>query len=610
MKHTRILFIIILCSVYGFCSDFSLTSAQGPELMEIRYKNESWLPVPYTTVTVEFRIRSEANCSSADVTAFLANITNYNGELGNSGNVRGTQNDMRLKASSNSDWTENSPNSITRTISQSETYYPIVINCYDYAAYAEITVSVTCGSITQTKTLKLPKDDNGNKIADKWENDNNIYTSNTSNAQALVRKDTDPGPNPNLTGDGISVFDEYRGFMLQKGNTNTNEFKRLDPNKPEFFVSWAANATHKNAGVGDAMKLPGNLTARLVRRADLHTDASGKMLNPIWTNTGSQTIYAVRITENATGTDSTYPNALGTALVGPPSSASEVTLYLSRITGTKIEIFTQIQDVLAHELGHSVNLNHCPVDNSQACYMWNEYQQWTHYMAHHNRDYDVSPASPNNAPQKEFKTTQSSTPQNPVSPPSSESSSDSSEEDDHCPPSGSVTQISGPPVWGSESYRAIYRYAPGRDLVANPIIENVLNLSWSTKPAEDWYRSESDGGPGYYMTVPSHDGFSIDEDGVGWFHTCDYSGNYSGSVATDQDLGFSIVSISPETPMFDTVDFRRDFYPYIINDGGEMYLQLDIQNIVPGNTYTLTLRARNSEGYADQDYVIEFKDEL
>ena len=181
----------------------------------------------------------------------------------------------------------------------------------------------------------------------------------------------------------------------------------------------AANATHKNTSVGDASNLPGGLTPRLVRRTDLltHLPADNGLLDQTWTSTGSQTIYAVLITENATGVNSIYPNALGTALVGPPSSASEVTLYLSKITGTKIEIFTQIQDVLAHELGHSVNLGHCPVNNSQACYMWNEYQPWTHYMAHHNRDYDVSPASPNNAPQKEFKTTQSSTPQNPVSPP-------------------------------------------------------------------------------------------------------------------------------------------------------------------------------------------------
>ena len=191
MKHTRIFFVISLYSVYCFCSGLSSTYAQSSELMELRYKNESWLPVSYTTVTVEFKIRSEANCSNATVTASLSNITNYRGECGNS-NARGTQNDMRLNASSNSGWTENSPDSITRTVNQSETYYLIVIDCYDYAAYAEITVSVSCGSTTQTKTLKLPKDDNGNKIADSWENAHTIYTSNTSDAQALVRKDTDP----------------------------------------------------------------------------------------------------------------------------------------------------------------------------------------------------------------------------------------------------------------------------------------------------------------------------------------------------------------------------------------------------------------------------------
>ncbi len=425
MKCIRILLIMTLCSVYCFCWSFSLARAQSSELMEVRYKNESWLPLPYTTVTVEFKIRSEANCSGATVTAFLSNVTNYNGECGNS-NVRGKQSDMRLRASSNSGWTENSPDSITRTVNQSDIYYPIVINCYDYAAYAEITISVTCGSTTQTKILKLPKDDNSNKIADSWENVRTIYTSNTSDAQAFMRKDTDPGPNPNLVGDGISVFDEYRGFILQQGNTNTGEFKRLDSKKQEFFVSWAGNATYKNVGVGDTTHLPGNLTAQLVRRSNLF--ANNRFLDPTWTSTGSQRIYAVLIHEKPNPADRNpqHLNALGDAVVGVPNSASRVNLYLSNITGTKIEIFTQIQDVLAHELGHSVNLNHCPVDNSQACYMWPEYQQWTSYMTHHKRDYDVSPAAPNNAPQQEFRPSQNSSPQSPVRPPASGGADDSS----------------------------------------------------------------------------------------------------------------------------------------------------------------------------------------
>lgn len=581
MKCIRILLIMALCSVYYFCWGFSLTHAQSSELMEVRYKNEAWLPKPDTTATVEFKIRRDANCSSATVTAFLANITNYRGECGNVNNGRGTTNDMQLTASANSGWTENSLNSITRTINQSETYYPIVINCYDHAAYAEITISVSCGSITQTKTLKLPKDDNGNKIAGSWENAStiSIYTSNTNDAQALVRKDTDPGPNPNRVGDGISVLDEYRGFILQKGNTNTGEFKRLDPKKQEFFVSWAANATHKNAGDGDAADLPGNLTAHLVRRTDLltHLPADNGLLDPTWTSTGSQTIYSVPIHEKPNPADRNpqHLNALGDAVVGVPSSASRVNLYLSNITGTKIEIFTQIQDVLAHELGHSVNLDHCPVDNSQTCYMWNEYQSWTQYMTHHNRDYDVSPASPNNAPQKEFKTTQSSTPQTPVSPPSSGSADDSSE-DDHCPTPGTVP--SGPtestsrsvPVW-SEGYgynSTLWNSECYPNIINGYHEHTLVNLTDVTR----------DSSPG----VPYHgDVLSIGDTG---------------------NKGFSIISVSPPFPDSGGVS---DIHPEIVNENDQMKLQLCIHTSFSCSTHTIVIRARNSVGYTDLNYVVE-----
>ena len=600
MKCIRILLIMALCSVYYFCWNFSLVHAQSSELMEIRYKNESWLPKPDTTVTVEFKIRRDANCSSATVTAFLANITNYRGECGNVNNGRGTANDMQLTASANSGWTENSPNSITRTVNQSETYYPVVIKCYDHAAYAEITISVSCGSTTQTKILKLPKDDNGNKIADTWETQHNIYTSNTSNAQALVRKDTDPGPDPNLVGDGISVFDEYRGFILQKGNTNEGEFKHLDPKKQDFFISWAANATHKNAGVGDATQLPGNLIAHLVRRSDLQTGIlEGMLLNPTWTSTGSQTIYAVPIHEKPYPADRNpqHLDALGDAVVGVPSSASKVNLYLSNITGTKIEIFTQIQDVLAHELGHSVNLNHCPADNSQACYMWNEYQQWSQYMAHHNRDYDVSPAAPNSAPQKEFKTTQGSTPQSPVSPPATGGDPG---EDNYCPTPGIVpsgpTESTGPsaPGWQSDYYRSTRTYESDRDYSTNPLVEYPLNLSYLTQV--EGTSGSFFNGLHYKPSVSSHENIYYHFEGNQLKHH--YATDRASGSLTE---GFSVISISP-TPVDE--NFNSIFYTTILNVNGEMKLCINIGNFQCG-TYTFTIRARNSAGYADANYVLE-----
>ena len=71
--------------------------------------------------------------------------------------------------------------------------------------------------------LTIPKDENSNSVADAWEEQSGIYPS----AADADDDDTPEGKGP---GDGLSVYEEYRGFFVQGSH------RRLDPRKKDLFV--------------------------------------------------------------------------------------------------------------------------------------------------------------------------------------------------------------------------------------------------------------------------------------------------------------------------------------------------------------------------------------
>jgi hypothetical protein len=73
------------------------------------------------------------------------------------------------------------------------------------------------------QTLAVPKDDDGNHIADGWEQQYNV-----SNLDPASDEDTIPS-NGN-TGDGIALYDEYRGFHVGGNHT------RLSPLSKDLFI--------------------------------------------------------------------------------------------------------------------------------------------------------------------------------------------------------------------------------------------------------------------------------------------------------------------------------------------------------------------------------------
>lgn len=134
----------------------------------------------------------------------------------------------------------------------------VTITSFDWAAYGKLKVTVTAGDCEKIETyvqgdpskkqLDIPLDDNSNHIADAWEKDKEIYYRN-------LAPDWDESENPKgqkCSGDGISVYEKYRGFVIGKNGAKEpkNNHQCLEPSLKYLFVYDPDNA------VEDTIKNP------------------------------------------------------------------------------------------------------------------------------------------------------------------------------------------------------------------------------------------------------------------------------------------------------------------------------------------------------------------
>jgi len=118
--------------------------------------------------------------------------------------------------------------------SQSQQIYVL---CRDWGAYGKLKCSVKVkgtwyeaeGDGTPDKFVNIPLDLNSNHIADYWEKQNGVYGK-------PAEWDEDPNPTGQARdGDGITNYEEFRGFFVSDGNGG-KEHVRTDPNQKEIFV--------------------------------------------------------------------------------------------------------------------------------------------------------------------------------------------------------------------------------------------------------------------------------------------------------------------------------------------------------------------------------------
>jgi hypothetical protein len=238
---------------------------------------------------------------------------------------------------------------------------------HDYGAWGQLKVTATLEDGTPVavhvedkpdiKVLTIPKDDNGNRIADAWKDRFGLEGSSRSETSD---EDSEPDTGPGHTGDGLSLYEEYRGFRIQGAHT------RLNPRKKDVFI--------RNRGElpVDLFKKSG-LTMHLIAKDEYARDDSTP--NPAYVNFNTSgfahlqpNVHVLRlINRNLSGLLSDLGVVLGATgdLNGQPIGLPKnvrggwVRVDKAACLNSSMEWGeAELESTTAHELAHGCNVKH------------------------------------------------------------------------------------------------------------------------------------------------------------------------------------------------------------------------------------------------------------
>lgn len=110
------------------------------------------------------------------------------------------------------------------------------VHSYDYGAWGtlRITARDEAGRNLKVKMrgkdtpdLDIPQDDDANRIADSWKREDTKGKPKDWDDESIEGQ--------NAKGDGVTLYDEYRGFVV-KNSAGAREFVRLSPKTKEMFI--------------------------------------------------------------------------------------------------------------------------------------------------------------------------------------------------------------------------------------------------------------------------------------------------------------------------------------------------------------------------------------
>lgn len=213
---------------------------------------ESWIPAPLPErmpgiqvtpagtklrVTVKIQPKKGTGEVREDIIHFsLQDVTRHKGNTGNYPGSGAEKDDLRFSADQDEGIIVDGPMSAHTSEKVSEA--TVQIEALDTAAYGKLTAKAQKLDLkaiykpTNTYALAIPRDDDNNKIADAWER----QVGQAANPQ----EDRDPAPGQGRPGDGLTVFDEYRGLVvLDPGGNKVH--RRFDPRVRELVVVDSGN---------------------------------------------------------------------------------------------------------------------------------------------------------------------------------------------------------------------------------------------------------------------------------------------------------------------------------------------------------------------------------
>lgn len=225
----------------------------------------------------------------------------------------------------------------------------LVLSCFDYGAWGtlRITAKDERGRGAEVKVrgkdspdLEIPRDDNQNHIADAWEQANGVsdYAADSDNENDPV------GKGFSFRGDGLTLYEEYRGFRVQDAHVCGN------PKKKDVFVCDDTAGHIAVSGINLFEQATG-LKVHSLRKEEL---GSFRTINRNGSgDTHKVDQHGILIVDGKAGTDPYTAPATPSGAYGPPVMTKEIQLP----KGKNCDSGDGLADV-AHELCHAVGADH------------------------------------------------------------------------------------------------------------------------------------------------------------------------------------------------------------------------------------------------------------
>lgn len=376
--------------------------AAAPTFSLGKCKNE--MPEPGKLYT--FTISATNLGSRGKIEASLSDVTNWRGDYGNYPLATGKpsrDSDLKLLTTDNAGWKAVGTDGLKLRIENTTSFSgELTVRCYDSAAYGELTVKATSSSPSVqiiSDRQKIPCDANGNKISDAWSHNTSYPTLASAIAASSDAEQGHSGNNQH--GDGFTAFEEYRGFKTGSGAKPT----RLDPTRKEVFIVVGPNLS--SYGIGHATRLETDATIKPVTIDKAYVnnwdgdglDNTTEHLDGLMNGNNNdpscraRRVYAIRLIRNSgSKQDANGDDIMGEVAEWPPCPQSLAQIYVNSATAA------QLPFVIAHEIGHAVNLDHCPGSEYPnfpsrsplpACLMVPRLSSTAVYGSAHNVDYDL-----------------------------------------------------------------------------------------------------------------------------------------------------------------------------------------------------------------------------
>jgi len=239
----------------------------------------------------------------------------------------------------------------------------LTVSSHDFGAYGKLHVVARDETGAEVKVkinneekrdLLIPRDDNHNHIADAWE----LAYAGDLTGSASDDNDDKPEGKPGTNGDGLTLYEEYRGFRITGGSDTaataatekvTDSHVRTNPKIKDLFVCDLTTGKIAGPGINYFEKIAELHLHRLAAQ-EISDNREVNFNRGSWTATNQ---HGLMFLDGPRGSDPEAISYESDAPFGPPILTRKISVPVGGSFSSGDDLAT-----IAHEIGHAVGIAH------------------------------------------------------------------------------------------------------------------------------------------------------------------------------------------------------------------------------------------------------------